>query len=232
MKGNVIMKEEQCNENTAETVESMQVFDIEKIKKFQKIYNEQRDLKNKLEKHQEENAEEMARLEKEIISMFEANEVPNFSTDGCMTYMHSRPIIGYVDVDPNPDPEANPDKLEIVKEAISSKLEEIDSDNTLSDEEKEYQKNSLIYEYMNMGIKEMAVRIMKEDEELSMFISESFNTAQMTSFLHRMNDEYGFIPASLRPLFKLDNITTLRVKSNQKSKSMKSGKNKNGNGGE
>lgn len=174
-----------------EKTEALPVLDLEKIQKFIDMYTKTKKLEKEWKDYKEEIEDEYDVLQEELLNTLETLEIPNFTLGGKMIYPHSRPII---------------------------KIKELDSDGMLSvvehffpnldDEEKE--------SIMLMPVKEIMIRVMQESEDLDCFIKTSFNTLEMTAFLHSWYDEHGELPSKLDMFVDLDKIYSLRVKNGKK----------------
>ncbi len=165
--------------------------DLEKIKRFIDMYTKTKELEKIFKDYKEEIEEEYYKLEEEIMNTLEKLEIPNFTLGGKMIYPHLRPIIKIKDLD-------NEALLNVVSEFFP------DAD----EEEKEI--------IIGMPVKEIMIKVMQESEDLDCFIKTSFNTNEMTAFLHSWYDEHGELPSKLEMFVDLDKMPSLRVKNGKK----------------
>ena len=218
-----------CDE--ASTDASCKQLSVDEIKRFIEIYNKRKGLEKEFKDYVEETAEEYSMLERKLINIFIDMEMPQFITEGSMVFIHNRGIIKLNNFDDDSE------KKTAILESFEDVLGHIDNGITdlniihdvINDDyslmENEEIKEAFVMRLMEMETKQLLIAAMKCDEELSYLVREDYNTQQMTSFLHDIEDQDGEIPKRISPFVKTDSIQTLRVKKNAKSKAMKYQKN-------
>lgn len=182
---------------------------IDEMRRFIQLNNELKKLEKDLSDFQKKNEEELIDLEGKILKSMADNAMPNFTIDGFMVYITSRNLIA-MNQDSIKD---NDTKKESIRQAFKNTIDSFDSD---------IEREQYISHLMDLQLKELIIESMKKDENLSVFITENYNSNTMTATLHDLKKMYGDIPDSVKPFFNLGSKESLRVKENKKSKNMKS----------
>lgn len=181
---------------------------IDEMRRFIQLNNELKKLEKDLSDFQKKNEEELIDLEAKILKSMADNAMPNFTIDGFMVYITSRNLIA-MNQDSVKD---NDTKKESIIHAFKNTIDSFDSD---------IEREQYISHLMDLQLKELIIESMKRDENLSVFITENYNSNTMTATLHDLKKMYGDIPDSVKPFFNLGSKESLRVKESKKSKNMK-----------
>lgn len=181
---------------------------IDEMRRFIQLNNELKKLEKDLSDFQKKNEEELIDLEAKILKSMADNAMPNFTIDGFMVYITSRNLIA-MNQDSVKD---NDTKKESIIQAFKNTIDSFDSD---------IEREQYISHLMDLQLKELIIESMKRDENLSVFITENYNSNTMTATLHDLKKMYGDIPDSVKPFFNLGSKESLRVKESKKSKNMK-----------
>lgn len=220
----------ECDE--ANTDASCKQLSVDEIKRFIEIYNKRKGLEKEFKDYVEETSEEYSVLERKLIDIFIDMEMPQFITEGSMVFIHNRGIIKLNNFDDDSEKKAAimesfGDILGHIENGITdiNVIRDVIKEDDFSLMESEEVKEAFIMRLMDMETKQLMITAMKCDEELSYLVREDYNTQQMTSFLHDMEEQEGELPKRISPFVKTDSIQTLRVKKNAKSKAMKYQKN-------